>query len=166
MTRVAAVMQMRNEADIIESWIRFYAQLVDVMVIADHRSDDESGDIARERGSEGLPVELLAVDSLGFEQATTMTSLMRKAVSEHGADWVLLLDADEFLVPPSGSSVKDLLAGQSRAEPVDVPWRSYIPTSDDTPAPNLCAGSTPGSSGKWSSTSRRSFPLRWQLTPM
>jgi hypothetical protein len=66
-----------------------------------------------------------------------MTGLMREAAADGGADWVLPLDADEFLVAPDGS-VRAALTALPADRPSTVDMRLYVPTPDDPPdEPNV-----------------------------
>ena len=73
---------------------------------------------------------LSKIPSLGKYQAQRMTHLTRDiAVGRHKADWVVLLDGDEFLVIPQGSSlIPDSADG---TYPLSIHWRSYVPDEKD-----------------------------------
>jgi hypothetical protein len=43
--KIVTVSTIRNEADIIESFVRYHIQFVDRMIITNHRSADASGKI-------------------------------------------------------------------------------------------------------------------------
>jgi hypothetical protein len=125
--RIIAVMTMRNESDVLEAWIRYYAALVDHIIILDNSSADNSCEIALELQKMGLPVTLDHDDRVGHLQPIRMTSLMRRAVRDFDADWVLLLDADELLVPPPNKNLHECLSGLDQNKALQVAWRTYIP---------------------------------------
>jgi hypothetical protein len=51
------------------------------------------------------------------------------AIGKYGANWVLPLDADEFIIVPPGESV---IATDARLDtPIAIPWRSYVPCDMD-----------------------------------
>ncbi len=56
-----------------------------------------------------------------------MSELMREALRD-GADWVLPLDADEFL---HGDVISVLKAQGSDARVIRTPWKGYVPTQND-----------------------------------
>jgi hypothetical protein len=60
-----------------------------------------------------------------------MTSLARLAATEHGADWVLLSDADEFWWPRGGSLHEVLAAVPGRYGVVRAVGRYFVPRPDD-----------------------------------
>src|SRR4051812_18066628 len=100
--RVTAISMVRNEADVIEAFVRHHAEIVDELVVVDHRSVDGTDETLRALVAEGLPLRVRAEDSPVQRQNVVMTDLMRTAAAD-GADWVLPLDADEFLAAPQGS---------------------------------------------------------------
>src|SRR5207248_1347715 len=115
-----------NEIDIIEAFVRHTLALVDRLVVLDNGSSDGTLAVLRALQAEGLPLDLVEDPTPGMYQAQRMTRLLREwAVGRHGADWVLPLDADEFLVVPEGASLVPSRPGGDR--PVALPWRSYVP---------------------------------------
>jgi len=121
----------KNEADIIETFCRYYAQFTDGIIITNHRSVDDTSVIIGELIKEGLPIRVRDYNAVTCDQATVMTGMMKEAVKDFGAHWVLLLDADEFLSSVNGSSVRDVLGNISRETYLRVPWRTYIPVKDE-----------------------------------
>lgn len=127
--KIVAISMVRNEADVIEAFVRHHVGVVDQLVIVDHRSVDGTDEIVAALAGEGLPVRLLQEHSRVQRQNAVMTWLMRNASTGEKADWVLPLDADEFLVAP-GTAVRDVLAS-SPQRPLAVDMRPYVPTPDD-----------------------------------
>src|ERR1700709_2012931 len=95
--RLVAVSIVKNEADIIEAFVRHTHAWVDHHLIFDHDSTDGTRQILGVLKSEGLPISLFTDDALGNLQQFRSNYLTRIAVEDHGADWVLPLDADEIL---------------------------------------------------------------------
>jgi hypothetical protein len=121
---------VRNEGDVIEAFVRHHAEVVDELVVVDHRSADGTGELLAALAAEGLPVKVGAERSLVHRQNAVMTRLMREAATVGGADWVVPLDADEFLIAP-GAEVPGVLAGLPPERPHAVDMRPYVPTPDD-----------------------------------
>ena len=134
---IVAVMSMRNEADVIESWVRYYAREVDHIIITDNLSVDSSGDLLQKLIAEGLPVTVEVDNRSGHLQQDRMQKMMRRAYADFEADWVLLLDADEFLIPPKGKTLRETLNELDNDRPIKVPWKTYIPTEADSEEPNV-----------------------------
>lgn len=132
--RIAAITMIKNEADVVETFVRYHLQFVDLLIVVNHRSVDCSPEIVRKLRSEGLPVELQEEMQTGHVQSSVMTRLMRECVERHGADWILPLDGDEFLVPTDAKGdIRDILKTASSSMTLRIPWRTYIPTSEDDP---------------------------------
>lgn len=104
MKKIAAISMVRNEADIIESFVRHTLTIAVKLYIVDHMSTDGTSDILQALCKEGLSVEIASFNHVGQEQAEVMTELMRRAF-ENGCDFVLPLDADEFLLPDHGQNM-------------------------------------------------------------
>ena len=96
MTSIIAVTRVRNEDDIIESFVRHHATLADRFIILDNSSDDRTVEVLKSLRSEGFPITLFQCDSVAFAESAHNTFLARQAASL-GADWVLCLDSDEFV---------------------------------------------------------------------
>ena len=137
MMKIVAVMSMRNEADIIETWVRYYVKVVDHIIITDNLSVDGSGDILRKLIAEGLPISVEVDNRPTHLQGERMQKMMRHAFFEFEADWVLLLDADEFLIPPAGRTLRDIFSELKKDRLLKVAWTTYIPTESDPDEPNV-----------------------------
>ena len=99
--KVWSVSMVRNEADIVEAFVRHNAAILDGMAIIDHGSIDGTLAILTELARERFPIILIKSATPGYlqEQITTVTA--RDVFAQTGADFVLPLDADEFLKVPS-----------------------------------------------------------------
>ena len=42
--KIAVISMMKNEADIVESFVRYYATFADCIIVADHNSNDGTWD--------------------------------------------------------------------------------------------------------------------------
>ena len=130
--RLVAVTCVRNEIDIIEAFARHTLALVDHLVVLDNGSRDGTGDVLRALAKEGLPLEIVEDPSPGHYQWQRMTSLMREwAVGRYGADWVVALDGDEFLVVQEEPLIPEEAATD---RPISLLWRTYVPDACDDDA--------------------------------
>lgn len=136
--KLVLISMVRNEADVIELFVRYHADFVDEFVIADHKSLDDTREILSELVVEGLPIRLCEVDDAAFDQARRLTELMRRAAGECRAEWILSLDADEFLVSRSGRDLRSAVEALPQAAPARLAWLNYVPTDQDPQnEPNL-----------------------------
>src|SRR5512136_2241231 len=107
--KIITVTMARDESDVIELFVRYHLRIVDYMIIIEHLSFDRTPEILEALKAEGLPLEIVRETRTAFDQGGITTQFMKRAVAEHGADWVLPLDADEFLTANEGSEVRPLL---------------------------------------------------------
>ena len=108
--KVVAVTRVLNEEDIIEPMIRHHSALVDHHVLLDNGSVDRTIEILRALKTEGLPVTILQNGSVMFSEVQFNTILYQIAVKELAADWVVFLDADEFVDARPIGSLRSLLS--------------------------------------------------------
>lgn len=125
-----SVSWVRNEADIIETFVRHNLRHLSRMVIVDNGSTDDTPVIVRRLREEGLPVELESDPVPVHRQGQTLTRLMHALHASLDPDWIFPLDADEFL-RPHGASLAKCLAGMG-ASPVAIPWQTYVPLPSDS----------------------------------
>lgn len=130
--RLVAITVLRNEIDIAEAFVRHTAQLVDHHLIIDHCSHDGTGEIINSLRAEGIALTLYRNDDPAYNQPAATNKLMRMAFDEHGADWVLPLDGDEFILPPEGVDLRGALADPPKHRgSLTYPFRTYHPHPSD-----------------------------------
>lgn len=138
--RVVAVTCVRDEIDIIEAFARHTTAVATHLLVLDNGSTDGTLDILRTLKRDGLPLDIEEDPSPGYWQWQRMTRLMRQAVTMLGADWVLALDADEFIASsadrPAIPSALDLERADP-AMPLRIEMKTYVPApADDASEPN------------------------------
>jgi Glycosyl transferase family 2 len=129
--RLVSVTLAKNEADIIESFVRFNLQWFDHMVVLDHDSSDATPRILSALAAEGLPITVLHDRSLAFTQGPTTTRLARNACVQLGADFVFPLDADEFVKCESRSALESGLSRVPAGKLGSLAWQNYIVSDSD-----------------------------------
>lgn len=135
---IVIISTIRNEADILEAFIRYHLRIADRMIIINHRSADASVDILKKLKQEGLPITIADVTNLEHQQGAVLTQFMKKAVHEHDADWVIPLDADEFIAMKDQGEIRDTITNLPHDKVTKISWRTYVPLpSDDTGELNI-----------------------------
>lgn len=129
--RLVAVSIVKNEADIIEPFVRHTLAWVDHHLVFDHDSTDGTREILGALQREGLPLTLYTDDALGNLQQARSNHLARLAAGKFGADWILPLDADEILTGPGRSELERALAQITPGRPATLPLLNYYPTDAD-----------------------------------
>jgi len=117
----------RDEADIVDAWLSFHLNAgADFVVATDNRSADGTTDILERYAREGH-VRLIHEPGEDLRQDEWVTRMARLAATEHGADWVINSDADEFWWP-RGASLQDVLAAvPPRYGTVGAFLRMFVP---------------------------------------
>jgi hypothetical protein len=119
---------VRDEADIIDAHLSFHLNAgVDFVVATDHRSVDGSIDVLESYARDGY-VRLIREDRDQIRQSEWVTRMARMAAADHGADWVINSDADEFWWPRATSLTEALAAVPSRYGVVYAPMCYFLPT--------------------------------------
>jgi len=97
--RIIATLMVRDEADIVAGMIEHHLdQGVDLIIVTDNASVDGTREILESYAATGR-VELHHDPVHLKQQGRVVTAMARRARTTHRADWVLNLDADEFMVP-------------------------------------------------------------------
>ncbi|MFN0154048.1 MAG: glycosyltransferase family 2 protein, partial [Gaiella sp.] len=123
----------RDEADIIEGQIRFHlAAGVDFFIVTDHGSCDGTTEILSRLAHEGV-AHVIREDGATLRQSEWVTRMARLAALEHGADWVINSDADEFWLPSGGGLKQVLSLMPERIGVVETFVRPFLP--HDGPEP-------------------------------
>ena len=98
--RIAALVGVLNEVEIIEQCIRHLQQIgIDQILVCDMYSTDGTAKILANLISESLKVMKVGVD----EPGEVYLQKCEDAVKGLDADWILLTDADEFALPSTGN---------------------------------------------------------------
>ncbi len=128
---IVSISWVRNEEDIIEWFVRQNVASVDRMIIVDG-SDDRTPAILRLLRREGFPLDIRSDHTPIHRQDAALTSLLSECVAT-GADWILPLDADEFLCAAPGHWCSDVVAALPQDRIALLPWRTYVPMAEDDP---------------------------------
>jgi hypothetical protein len=98
------VMNVRDEEDILDANLRAHLALgVDFFLLVDHKSTDGTPEILRRYQEAGFAEVTRDQSDVPFwKREDAATELARRAAVDHGADWVIHNDADEFWWPLSG----------------------------------------------------------------
>ena len=128
--KLVQTLLVRDEADIVDTQIAYHLNAgVDFVIATDHESQDGTTEILETYARDGhvrrIPVSGPMLDG------PWRTHMARLAATEHGADWVINTDADEFWMSRRGT-LKDVLAAVP--EPYGVVFalsRHFAPRPDD-----------------------------------
>ncbi len=152
------VSMMRDEADVVEGWVRHHADEVDHLIVADNGSTDGTRDILRSLAKQ-LPLTIVDDPVVGYYQSAKLSALAERAAREFAATWVLPADADELWLSRKGQigAVLDSLPEWQTV--VRAPLTNHFATALDP------AGDDPFRTMVWRQRDPQQLPkvaFRWQ----
>lgn len=118
---------VKNEADVIESFVRYNINIFDGMIILNNGSTDDTLKILKQLQKEGLSLIILEDKDRKYNLADKMNMLLKKAVNELDADIIVPLDADEFLITTAGGNPRIILESMGTETYYLAMWKTYIP---------------------------------------
>jgi hypothetical protein len=127
MKTIIAVVQVQNEADIIESLCRYYCCFCDGVIVTDDMSSDNTIEILNHLVEEGLPVYITDDESIdhGLGSINARYQQIHLAVDKYNADIILPIDADEFLVNTNSGNPRLILETLDEKIEYHIPWHNY-----------------------------------------
>ena len=129
-----AIAMIKNEADIVEAFVRHNLALMDLIVVIDNGSTDGTREILTSLQREGLPLVVFDDPIFGYYQSEKVTHVYRKVVPVFNPELVWFLDADEFIHAPSRAALDAAFAAVPAGNAVLLPWRTHLPDAEVDPA--------------------------------
>src|SRR5437868_11191030 len=123
--RLVGVAMVRNEADIVEAFVRHNMTVVDALTVVDHGSVDGTSEILSAPVAEGLALTVGCEAELAQRQPEVLTRVAWTVFAQ-GADVVFPLDADEFLKVPDRALLERVLAQLPSGLNAALSWQTYI----------------------------------------
>lgn len=107
--KLVMTLLIRDEVDIVRSNIEYHLNAgVDYFIATDNLSQDGTTEILRDYEAKGV-LRYIFQSEDDYSQHRWVTTMARLAAIEHGADWVINNDADEFWLAP-GNDLKAALS--------------------------------------------------------
>lgn len=103
-SKIVSIAMVKNESDIIEFYVRYNLKFLDEMYIVEHQSNDRTLEILEKMKLEGLPIHVFKYNSYGYDQGAILTTIVNKIKENKAADYILLFDADQYIVSDSRES--------------------------------------------------------------
>lgn len=132
--RLVGVAMVRNEADIIEAFVRTNLVMLDSLYIVAHRCTDGTAEILQAMYREGLQIRIMNLGEEAYLQEHYTNLAARTAFRDDKADFVFPIDADEFIRADNRGALEGALAALPPETCGAMPWINYIPTADDRPS--------------------------------
>lgn len=126
---------VRDEEDIVRANLDYHlARGVDFVIATDNRSEDGTVAILAEYEARGV-LRLIHEPDDDYAQGRWVTRMARLAATEHGADWVINNDADEFWCPPGDDLRTALQSVPAGTDAVLVPRFNFVVPADGPGGP-------------------------------
>ncbi len=125
--KLHGIAMVRNEADVVEVFVRHNLSVLDRLTVVDHGSNDGTPSILAALMREGLPIEVIAETREAFSQSDVVTREIRRILSATTADFIFLLDADEFLKVSSRVRLESALDSIPSGMYAVQGWHTYVP---------------------------------------
>ena len=133
--RLVMTLLVRDEEDIVRANVDFHlARGVDFVIATDNRSEDGTAAILEEYERAGV-LHLIHETDDDYAQGRWVTRMTRLAATDHGADWVINNDADEFWCPLAGDLRSTLQSVPEGTDAVLVPRFNFVVPSEAADAP-------------------------------
>lgn len=137
--KIIALAMVKNEVDVIESFIRYNLRFVDELHILDHNSTDNTSLILQALKQEGLPIFLYHHPVVEHRQSLIINDLMKHCLEQDPSiDYVIPLDADEFINCPDRDYFKHCLKQIPQGYIGTYLWETFLP-NQATPTPDFLA---------------------------
>ena len=120
---------VRNEADIIEVFVRHHAKVFDHVFIIDHLSKDGTKDILNSLIKEGLPLTVTEENAYFHNQGNAITNRLKEIRKKYRPLLMMPLDADEFVIGDIKRAAWEL---PNPGNTLSVTWHNYGMTKDDS----------------------------------
>ena len=129
--KICSISRIKNEEDIIETFIRYHLNFIDEMIIFEDNSSDDTYEILSKLKKENLPIHVFRNTKEHSEQQDVINIAFNKAINDYDADLVVTLDTDEFLVCSTGGNPREILESLDNEDKYyKVYWRTYLPNLD------------------------------------
>ena len=128
--QIFSISMVKNEMDVIESFVRYNINIFDGMIFLDNRSTDKTLNILTLLKKEGLPIYIFEDEDEEFNFAKNMNKLLLIAVDNFKADIIVPLDADEFLISSKKGNPRKILNNIEFPSYSLAKWKTFVPIFD------------------------------------
>lgn len=137
--KLVGLSMVRNESDIIETFIRHNLTLLDELHIVDHNSSDNTREILTHLKQEGLPIHIYHYNELEFAPERVLNHMMQHILNnDANIDYIFPLDADELIYCPSRETLHYFLSLIPQERVGMYTWRGYLPSSTEYDPDFIC----------------------------
>jgi hypothetical protein len=133
--KLAVVAMVRNESDIIGGFLQHLDALFDYALLMDHGSIDGTDRTLTDACEQRPGWTMWRIDAVGYHQARFSRFAAQHMLRNTDADFVLFLDADEFIAVADRAALDRALAPLTDPDRVGIlQWRNVVPDRLDARA--------------------------------
>lgn len=118
---------VKNEGDLISTWLSHICELFDLIYIVDHRSKDGTREFLLDAARSRKKIHLFSYEGPGYFQSEIINQLAQMSFEDYPEAWLFPLDADEFLPASSKSEFNSSLDRFGHNQVLLLNWQNYIP---------------------------------------
>jgi glycosyltransferase involved in cell wall biosynthesis len=126
--KIFACLQVQNDADILESFCRYYCSFCDGILITDDMSSDNTLEIIKSLADEGLPIFLTDNNTIKSNKdwPNIRNQQLHFAIDNYNADIILPIDVDEFLICTNDGNPRPILESLDETKEYHIMRRNYV----------------------------------------
>ena len=129
MKKIITLSMIKNEADILETFVRYTMNYAYKMIFIDNGCTDGSIEILRALKDEGFNIDIYNEANVYYEQCLMENKYIRKIAENYEFDYLIPLDADEFLA--CSENLEEQLDKLSVDKVSILKWKTYCMTEPD-----------------------------------
>ena len=130
--KFAAVAMVKNECDIIELFIKINSRFFDHIYFLDHMSNDNTVKIINLMIAKGYNISYRIIADKAYNQSLETTFEVRRIAKLNLYDFIMPLDADEFISIEDSYELKKLILDTVSIDGIAyIPWSTYVPESSE-----------------------------------
>ena len=118
---------VKNEADIIEAFVRHNLHYLDELWLLENNSLDSTPHHLARLTAEGLPLRTIPDPTFTYNQSAKITTLYKQVLLERRPTYIIPLDADEFIQSPSREALHKTLSAIRPNQVGQWLWRTCVP---------------------------------------
>ena len=128
--KLLGISGVKNEQDVIEPFVRHNLQFLDRLIVLDNGSVDRTPEILEHLQQEFPALVVLHDDAFGNTQIERMNRLLHDGQRTHQPDFVVPLDADEFISATDRTEFCNALAAIPPGGYGVLAWQTFVITPD------------------------------------
>ena len=128
MKKIITLTMIKNESDIVETFVRYTMNFASKMIFIDNGCVDGSKQIMKELIKDGFDLEIFTEAHIFHEQYIIENKYIKKIASKYEFDFLIPLDVDEFLVCDSDLIIRIDRLPQDKVTMLN--WKTYCMLSD------------------------------------